>query len=166
MEVAYALGEQMLLLAKAAKTQEAARAQLEQSIASGAALAKFRDMVWAQGGDVRVVDDPARLPQAKFKVPLPAPRAGFVQDVDALGVALAALRLGAGRAKAEDKIDHAVGMSAFLKIGETVETGAPVCLIHANDEQALAEAKAMLAKAIVIGDTAPPPPKLIDEVIG
>ena len=166
MEVTYALGEQMLLLAKAAKTKEEARAQLEKTIATGAALAKFRDMVWAQGGDVRVVDDPSRLPQAKLKVPFPAPRAGYVRDVDAMGVALAALRLGAGRAKAEDHIDHAVGMSAFLKIGETVEAGAPVCMIHANDEQALAEAKAMLAQAIVVGDDAPPPPKLIDEIIG
>jgi thymidine phosphorylase len=166
MEVSYALGEQMLLLAKAATSQEDARRQLEKSITSGAALAKFRDMVWAQGGDVRVVDDPSRLPQAKLKVPFASPRGGFVQDVDAMGVALAALRLGAGRAKAEDSIDHAVGMSAFLKIGETVEAGGPICTIHANDEQALAEAKALLAKAIVIGDTAPPPPKLIDEVIG
>jgi pyrimidine-nucleoside phosphorylase len=166
MEVSYALGEQMLLLAKAAKTKEEARAKLEQSIASGAALAKFRDMVWAQGGDVRVVDDPSRLPQAKLKVPFSAPRSGYIQDVDALGVALAALRLGAGRAKAEDPVDHAVGMTAFLKVGEKVEAGAPICLIHANNEAALAEAKAMLAKAVVVGDTAPPPPKLIDEVIG
>jgi pyrimidine-nucleoside phosphorylase len=166
MEVAYALGEQMLLLAKAAKTKEDARAQLEKSITSGAALAKFRDMIRAQGGDVHVVDDSARLPQAKYKVPFPAPREGFVQDVDALSVALAALRLGAGRARAEDNIDHAVGLSALLKIGEPVETGAPVCVIHANDEAALAGAKAMLAEAIVIGDTAPPPPKVIDEVIG
>jgi pyrimidine-nucleoside phosphorylase len=166
MEVSYALGEQMLLLAKAAKTKEDARAQLEKSIKSGAALAKFRDMVLAQGGDIRVVDDPTRLPQAKLQVPFPAPRGGFVHDVDAMGVALAALRLGAGRAKAEDRIDHAVGMSGFLKICEPVEAGAPVCIIHANDEQALGDAKAMLAKAIVISDTPPPPPKLIDEVIG
>jgi pyrimidine-nucleoside phosphorylase len=166
MEVSYALGVQMLLLAKAAKSPEEARSRLEKSITSGAALAKFRDMVLAQGGDIRVVDDPARLPQAKLKVPFAAPRGGFVQDVDAMGVALAALRLGAGRAKAEDRIDHAVGMSAFLKIGETVEAGAPVCLIHANDEQALTEAKAILAKAIVVGEEPPPPPKLTDEVIG
>src|SRR5213076_2324636 len=103
-----------------------ARAQLEKSIASGAALAKFRDMVWAQGGDVRVVDDPSRLPQAKLKVPFVASRSGYVQDVDAMGVALAALRLGAGRARAEDQVEHAVGMTGFLKIGETVEAGAPI----------------------------------------
>ena len=118
-----------------------------------------------QGGDVRVVDAPSRLPQAKLKVALAAPRAGFVQDVDALGVALATLRLGAGRVRTEDKIDPAVGVSALVKIGERVESGAPLCVIHANDKRMLAEAKAMLAKAIVVGDGAKSAPKLIEEVL-
>ena len=65
MEVTYALGEQMLLLAKMAATKEAARAQVEMSIVSGAALEKFREMVVAQGGDARVVEDGWRLPRAR-----------------------------------------------------------------------------------------------------
>ena len=166
MEVTYAIGEQMLLLAGVAKTKAAARAQLEASIAQGTALEKFRAMVSGQGGDGRVVDKPGRLPQARLKVPLVAARAGFVQSVDAMGVALAALRLGAGRAKAADPVDHAVGVSELAKVGERIEAGAPFGVIHANDESALAEAQAMLAKAIVIGDTAGVAPKLIDEVIG
>jgi pyrimidine-nucleoside phosphorylase len=166
MEVTFALGEQMLLLAKVAATKADARQQLEASITSGAALQKFRDLVSAQGGDARVADEPSRLPQAKFKVPLASPRAGIVSDVDALGVALAALRLGAGRTKTADQVDHAVGVSALVKIGERVESGAPLCLIHANDEQALADAKTMLANAIVIGDVAVAGPKLIDEIVG
>ena len=166
MEVTYALGEQMLVLAGVAATSAAARVQLEESIASGAALEKFRAMIAAQGGDARVVDDPSRLPQAKFKVPLAAPRAGFVQDVDAMGVALAALRLGAGRAKAEDKVDHAVGFSGLVKIGERVEAGAPLCVIHANDEAALAAAHTMMTTAIAVGDAAGVTPQLIEELIG
>ncbi len=166
MEVTYALGEQMLLLTGVAKTKEVARAQLEASITRGTALEKFRAMVTGQGGDTRVVDEPARLPQARWKVPLMAARAGFVQSVDAMGVALAALRLGAGRAKAADPVDHAVGVSGLVKIGERVEAGAPLCVIHANDEAALAEAKAMLGKAITIGDAAGIALKLIDELIG
>jgi len=166
MEVTYALGEQMLVLAGVAATSAAARVQLEESIASGAALEKFRAMIAAQGGDARVVDDPSRLPQAKFKVPLAAPRAGFVQDVDAMGVALAALRLGAGRAKAEDKVDHAVGFSGLVKIGERVEAGAPLCVIHANDEAALAAARTMMTTAIAVGDAAGVTPQLIEELIG
>jgi pyrimidine-nucleoside phosphorylase len=166
MEVTYALGEQMLLLAKVAATKEAARKQLEATVANGSALAKFRDLIAAQGGDARVADDPGRLPQAKLKFPLAAPQAGQVRDVDALGVALASLRLGAGRAKAEDKIDHAVGVSALVKIGERVEAGSPLCVIHANDGSALAEARAILGKAISVDEATATAANLIDEVIG
>jgi pyrimidine-nucleoside phosphorylase len=166
MEVTFALGEQMLLLAKVAKTKSAARRQLEASVASGAALEKFRAMIVAQGGDARVIDDPSRLPRANFQVPLPAPRGGFVRDVDAMGVALAALHLGAGRARAEDKIDQAVGISGLVKIGERIAKGAPLCVIHANDADALAEAKAMLTKAIVVGTSKRAVAKLVDDIIG
>ncbi len=165
MEVTFALGEQMLLLTKTAASKDEARAKLEKSIASGAALEKFRAMIAAQGGDACVVDDVERLPQVKFKEALVAPRSGFVQDVDAMGVALAALRLGAGRAKAEDKVDHAVGVSALVKVSERVEAGAALCVIHANDETALAEARGMLAKAIGVGDAMNAGPKLIDEIL-
>lgn len=166
MEVTYALAEQMLVLAGVAQTATEARAALAHSISSGAALEKFRAMITAQGGDARVVDEPARLPQAKFKVALAAPRAGFVQEVDAMGVALAALRLGAGRVKAADGVDHAVGFSELVKVGEPVAAGATLGVIHANDPDALAAAQAMLAQAIRVGDVAGTTPALIDELIG
>ena len=166
MEVTYALAEQMLVLAGVAQTAAEARVALERSISSGAALGKLRAMITAQGGDARVVDEPERLPQAKFKVALAAPRAGFVQDVDAMGVALAALRLGAGRVKAADGVDHAVGVSDLVKVGERVVAGGPLGVIHANDEAGLAAAREMIARAIVVGDVAGTTVKLIDEVIG
>jgi len=166
MEVTYALGEQMLLLAKVVKTKSEARLKLEQSIATGRALEKFGELIASQGGDARVIEDLNRLPGAKFAEPFVAVRAGFVTDVDAMGVALAAFRLGAGRAKAEDKIDPAVGVSGLVKIGERVGAGSPLCVIHANDEKALAEAQRMLATAIVIGDKPVVAVKLIDDVIG
>jgi pyrimidine-nucleoside phosphorylase len=81
-------------------------------------------------------------------------------------IALAALRLGAGRAKADDGIDHAVGITALMKIGERVEVGAPLCRIHANDERAFAEAKERIARAIVVGDERSNPVKLVNEIIG
>lgn len=166
MEVTFALAEQMLVLAGAARTATEARAALAHSISSGAALEKFRAMIAAQGGDARVVDEPARLPQARFKVALTAPAAGYVQDVDAMGVALAALRLGAGRVQAADGVDHAVGFSELVKVGEPVAAGATLGVIHANDPEALAAAQAMLAQAIRIGAVAGTPPALIDEMIG
>jgi pyrimidine-nucleoside phosphorylase len=166
MEVTYTLGAHMLILGGVAKDVGEARAKLERVVADGTALAKFREIVSAQGGDGRVLDEPARLPQARLKVALGAPRGGFVADVDAMGVALAALRLGAGRAKAEDKIDPGVGVSDLVKIGERVEAGAPLCVIHASSDAALAEAQAMLAKAISVGDAAGTTPPLIADVIG
>ena len=166
MEVTYALAEQMLVLAGVARTATEARAALAHSIASGAALEKFRAMITAQGGDARVVDEPARLPQAKFKVAFAATRAGFVHDVDAMGVALAALRLGAGRVKAADGVDHAVGFSELVKVGEPVAAGATLAVIHANDAEALAAAQVMLAQAIRVSDVAGTTPTLIDEMIG
>ncbi|MDB6126417.1 MAG: pyrimidine-nucleoside phosphorylase [Verrucomicrobia bacterium] len=166
MEVTYVLGEEMLLLTKVEKTREAARARLETVIANGAALTKFRELVAAQGGDARVIDDPSKLPQAKLQVSLPASRGGFVQDVDAMTVALAALRLGAGRARAEDKIDAAVGISGLVKVGEKIAAGAPLAVFHANSEATLEEARKMLAGGIMIGETPRAPIKLIDEIIG
>jgi len=166
MELTYALGEQMLLLAGTAHERKDAQKQLEHAVTSGAALDKFAEIVAAQGGDAHVVDEPERLPQARECVPLASPRAGTVQDVNAMEVALAALRLGAGRAKAEDRVDPAVGLSELVKIGDTVDAGQPLCFVHANDTAALAEARAMLAKAITIGDGPVTVPPLIDELIG
>jgi pyrimidine-nucleoside phosphorylase len=166
LEVTYTLGEQMLVLARVAKNSADARKQLETSITSGRALEKFGEMIAAQGGDPRVVDDINRLPRARLAEPLLAVRDGVIADVNAMDVALAALRLGAGRARAEDGIDHAVGVSGLVKIGERVARGAPLCVVHSNDEKARAEAQAILAKAITIADNAAPRPRLIDEVIG
>jgi len=128
-------------------------------------LAKFREIVAAQGGDGAVIDDPSRLPQAKFQVPLVSPRDGYVTGVNAMTVALAALRLGAGRSRAEDSIDPAVGVAGLVKVGERVSAGAPLVVIHGNDEPAMAEARTMLEQAITISDEAPVAVALIDEVI-
>ena len=166
MEVTYALGEHMLLLAGVAKDTAEARRKLEDGIASGAALAKFREIVAAQGGDVRMIDDPSKLPTARLRVPVPSPRASYVADVNAMDVALAALRLGAGRVKAEDKIDPAVGIGDLVKIGERVEAGATLATVHANDEKALEEARSIILGGIELSDSPVTPPTLIDEVIG
>jgi pyrimidine-nucleoside phosphorylase len=166
MAVTYALGEQMLLLAGVTATAAEARRRLEQSITSGSALAKFREMVVAQHGDARVIDDAGRLPQAPVKLPLAASRDGFVTDVDAMGVALAALGLGAGRARAEDKVDPAVGVDRLVKRGERVVRGQPLAVIHARTTEAAQVAAEALRAAIEVGNVAPAAAELIGEVIG
>lgn len=167
MEVTYALGAEMLCLAKVAKDTKEARAKLAAVIANGAALAKFREIVAAQGGDVRVCDAPDEvLPRARFQQELRATKAGWVAEVIAMDVALAALQLGAGRSRAEDAVDPAVGLTRLVKVGERVEAGAVIACIHANDQARLETAAHILGEAILIDEAPATVPRLIEEVIG
>ena len=80
--------------------------------------------------------------------------------------ALAALQLGAGRTRAEDPVDPAVGIDRLVKVGDRLEAGAPLYRIHANSERALGEANELMRKAIAIGESRRAPGPLVDEVIG
>lgn len=129
-----------------------AMAEAAETLRNGKAFAKFREMVAAQGGDVRMVDDPALLPTAHLVETLPATHDGFVEQLSALSVGLAAVDLGAGRDRKEDPIDHAVGVIVHKKIGDAVRQGEPLFSIHANDPERLAQAKARLELATVYSD--------------
>jgi len=165
MEVTYALGVQMLLLAGLARTEEEAREKLGGVVESGAALKVFREIVAAQGGDVKMVDDPSRLPAARFQREVGAAADGYVQEVAAKEVAIAALRLGAGRVKAGDPVDFAVGVSHLAKIGDKVAAGARLATVHANDEAKGEAACAEVLAAIRIGPERVKASPLIDSVI-
>jgi pyrimidine-nucleoside phosphorylase len=166
MELTYALGVQMLLLGGATNDAAEARARLERSVSSGAALRKFEEIIVAQGGDARVLEDPKRLPQARLRLPVPAPKEGFVRDVEAMQIALAALQLGAGRARAEDGVDAAVGITGLVKSGERVEKGQPLAWVLANHEDKGSRAVDMVLNAIEVGAEAPKPFALVAEIIG
>ncbi|MBC8039196.1 MAG: thymidine phosphorylase, partial [Opitutaceae bacterium] len=166
MEVTYALGAEMLCLAKVAKDAKDGEAKLREVVVSGAALAKFREIIAAQGGDARVCDAPDEvLPQAKFRRELRAAKSGWVAEVIALDVALAALQLGAGRVRAEDAVDHAVGFTRLVKIGERVAAGDLLALIHANDAARMETAAHILEEAIVIDGAPVEPTRWIEDVI-
>ena len=162
MAVTYALAVHMLTLGGVAADDAEARRKLEATIANGSALAKLRAIVTAQGGDGRALDDPRRLPQARHTAIVSASHDGVVAKVDAMEVALAALRLGAGRASIKDTVDPAVGIAGLVKIGERVAAGTTLCVIHANDPRSLAEAKAMLQRAIAVGEKPVSAPELIE----
>jgi len=156
---------QMVLLAERAADEAEARAKLVASLKEGRAWAKFKEWITAQGGDEAYVEKPDRLPQARLVEALPAPRSGYVASIDALQVGLTVAQLGGGREKKGDPIDHAVGVVLEAKVGDRVAQGEPLCTIHANDEEKLAEAKRMLLAASTFSDQPMPPLPLIHRLI-
>jgi len=127
------------MLRLAGKTADVAggRAIAEAALADGTALGKFRALVVAQGGDPRYVDDPERLPQAKWVEAFLAPRAGYLAAIPADEVGYASVELGAGRAKKGDPIDRSVGIVVGHKVGDWVGVGDPLFTVHANDRERL-----------------------------
>jgi pyrimidine-nucleoside phosphorylase len=125
------LGVEMLRLGRRCQTRPQALALMERALADGSALSTFRRMVEAQGGDARVVDDPARLPQSRARLVVPAPKSGYIGSVDAYALGLLAIELGAGRTRADQRIDHAAGFELAVSVGQPIARGAPLLTIHA-----------------------------------
>ena len=133
--------------------EEDGEARARAALEDGSALEAFRRMVEAQGGDPRVVDDPwAVLPRAHVTLPVPAPRAGWLAEVDAEQIGRAATALGAGRAKKGDPIDPAVGIEFLPKIGDRLDAEDDLAVIHARDEDDVDTVRGWLADAIAITD--------------
>ncbi|MCY9275216.1 pyrimidine-nucleoside phosphorylase [Bacillus haynesii] len=133
-ELVLTLGSQMVVLAKKAETLDEAREKLIDVIKNGKALQKFKDFLQNQGGDSSVADNPEKLPQAAYKIDVPAKEAGVVSEIVADQIGVAAMLLGAGRATKEDKIDLAVGIMLRKKVGDRVEKGEPLVTLYANRE--------------------------------
>ncbi|HUJ43534.1 MAG TPA: thymidine phosphorylase [Opitutaceae bacterium] len=165
MEVTYALGVHMLLLARIAANPADAHQRLEAALTGGRALAKFRELVTAQSGDARVIDDYARLPHAPLVHAVTAGVTGYIVDVDPMAIAQAAVLLGAGRGNAAAPIDPAVGIADLKKTGEAVLAGDRLCTVHARDESGLDAVLAMISAAVEIGPKRTESPPLIDELI-
>jgi pyrimidine-nucleoside phosphorylase len=132
-DLSLTLGAEMLLLSGRTKKRDEALRLLKTALLGGKAFQKFREMVEAQGGDPRVVDDPGRLPVADHTQTVKAPRAGFIADIDALEVGRIAVALGAGRTRAEDTVDHSVGIEFLKKKGHQVAKGEPLAVVYAPD---------------------------------
>lgn len=129
-ELTLALGDQMLLAAGLYRQHADARAALERALTSGRAYEHFERMVHAQGGDVRFVASPERLPAAPLRVEVVAERGGYVHGIDALTLGRVAVALGAGRQRAEDRIDPAVGIELSVGRGERLRTGDLLGVLH------------------------------------
>lgn len=160
-ELTLSLGEVMLELGGV----DGGRDRLREAIASGAALEKLEDVARAHGGDPSVLEDTSLLEMAANEAVLTAPRDGFVTRCDALTIGVAATRLGAGRERMDDDVDHGVGITLRAKIGDRVFAGDPLATVRYRDEAGWEAQKERLASAWVIGDTRPDPSDLVVERI-
>ncbi len=131
---------QMLVMGRVAEALESARELSKRALESGTAFGRFRDLVRAQGGDLAPVDDPGKLPKARFVETFDSPQGGWLSQIHARTIGETAVTLGAGRAKKGDPIDHAVGIEVFHKVGDRVERGEPLFRVHASEEGLLQEA--------------------------
>ncbi|MGD8813756.1 MAG: thymidine phosphorylase [Anaerolineales bacterium] len=156
----------MLVLASAAANLEDGKQKIAQTLDDGSALAHFRQLVEAQGGDCSMVDDPDKLPRAEFIETVGAPRHGFVEVIHALKVGGTVMALGGGREKKGDPIDHAVGVEILRNVGDKVERGDPLFTIHANKREDVVTASKQLLSAHTIVDRELEPLPLFYDTLG
>ena len=152
LEVTYALGAEMLLAAGIEKTSKRARQRLANALASGLAAEKFEQVIEAQGGNPKVVEDPSVLPQAKEVEVYAAPRTGVVAKVEPKTIGRAVVAMGGGRRKVEDEVDPTVGFVITVKPGDKVLAGEPIASVFARDPGGIKLGFEALQQAIVVGD--------------
>lgn len=128
-------GEMLLLGGKAVDVTEG-KSLAAETIASGRAWEKFRQMIAAQGGDLRFVDEPSRFPPARLVREIQSTQAGYLARVQTDQIGMAVVGLGGGREEKGDVIDHAVGLEMLVEVGDQVAVGETLFIIHANDEEA------------------------------
>jgi pyrimidine-nucleoside phosphorylase len=142
-----AAGAEMLVRGRKARDTRSALARIDRALADGSGFAKFRELVAAQGGDVSQVDDPSKLPHAPKVETLRATRTAYVSAIAADQVGIASVRLGAGREKKGDPIDHRTGIVLHAKVGDRVERGQPYADVHVTGKPADADAITMIREA-------------------
>jgi pyrimidine-nucleoside phosphorylase len=161
LELTYALGAEMLCLAGVASSPEAARPQLSAALEAGRALEKLRAVVRRQGGDADALE--GGLPTAARTSDVLCPADGVVQSLDTEALGRAAVLLGAGRLRAEDSVDAAVGFTVLRTRGDSVRRGEPLVRVHHQSDTSLNEVMARVKGAYHIGDVAPPSVPLLLE---
>ena len=158
MEVTLALGAELLLLSEVATSLRAATEQLQQTVASGAAMEKFREMVAAQGGNL---DTPRLVAPAHLVL---AEQAGVVQSIETQQLGRAVIEMGGGRRQQGDRLDLSVGLKMLVRLGDRVERGEPLVQIFAPADKVVS-AENLVRSAITLGDSSVEPPRLITQRI-
>lgn len=163
LELVLELDSRMVVMGQQAASLAESRAKLEQTIADGSALARFKAMIKAQHGDPNVVDDYSLMPHAKYQIEYPAQKDGVIAKLTADEIGMASMLMGGGRQKADDQLDYAVGIELHKKIGDSVQKGESIMTIWSNRED-IDDVKELLDQAVAIEESAQQP-TLIHETI-
>jgi len=164
-ELTLVLGAISLVKLNMAETINEAKAILRRHLEDGSAYNKFIEIVKMQGGDINAIENIENLPTATHLIEVKSEGAGYVNNLEALSIAKACKILGAGRERKEDSIDHAVGIVLNKKIGDKVQVGETLAVIHANCQECAVEAIELVKKAFSYSETIPQKPELIYEII-
>ncbi len=162
--VALTIASHMCVLGGAFQNFESAYDHLKQTIISGEAINKLKELITIQGGNADVVNHTKMLPQAKHHIKVTATSSGYVEAVNAEKIGISAMLLGAGRKTKEEKIDYAAGITVIKKIGDRVEVDDDLCILHTNCDL-YDEAKSLALSAYTLSSEKPEPVKYIYEVI-
>ncbi|UUX48272.1 thymidine phosphorylase [Nisaea acidiphila] len=165
-EVVIALGAEMLVTGGLAADRDIARAALLRTLASGAAAERFERMVSGLGGPTNLLRETSALRSAPITLAALPDETGTVARIDTRKVGLAVVELGGGRRRAEDRIDHSVGLTEIAGLGDEVGPERPLALVHAKSEADAAKAAETLKQAFAVGDAPEPGPVVVETVTG
>lgn len=162
--VALTIASYMCVLGGAFENFEDAYDHLKKLINSGDAIVKFKELIKIQGGDPDIVDNPDKLPQAKYHIDVISKDSGYVNKIDAESIGISAMLLGAGRKSKEDNIDYSAGIHLNKKIGDKVEVGEVLCTLHTNKTE-IDDAISKSLNAYTIKNEMPKIEKYIYEIV-
>jgi pyrimidine-nucleoside phosphorylase len=159
------LATRMLALATSPQQADSSRSKIADILGSGKALQKLAEMIEAQGGNPRVIDDPSLLPQATHQAVIGSEKSGYVVKLNAKLVGKASMALGAGRETVDSKVDPSVGVRLHKKIGDAVKTGEPMCTVFYNQKSKFHAVRPSLLKAFEVKPVRVEPPPLIKQIV-
>ena len=160
------LAARMIFLAKITPTLEDARHMAEDKLVDGSGYRKFKQVIQAQGGNPKALDEFVLLPNATGMREITSPRAGYVSAIAAEDVGRASTLMGAGRSRKEDRIDPAVGVILEVKVGEKVDAGSVLCRLYYTNEEHVEEASELVEGAFRVSSQKAEDRELILEVVG
>ena len=159
-EICVALASNLVSMFKKISVQES-QLMVAKSIESGAAFAKMKEWIAAQGGDVSMIEDTSKLPRAPYSREIASPCDGYISHMNTEGIGLCASLLGAGRVNKGDSIDFGAGIELAKKTGDYVGKGEKIATLHASNEALFADAKEKLLSSLEFSDKKTGKPQLI-----